>query len=170
MKLIKINEKHFIIVDSSEINIGDWIFYPITKAILRWDGNMPLRNEGLKLTHSTIIYMFQDDILLLSLQEVEKLIYGYSIEEIALEKYPRHVFRKGEVGTDLSYLNRKSFTDGFKTHRELVKDKLFTIEDMEKAMRLFHDREIKTTDEIIQSLLPKEEWDIKFEQGKLVLL
>lgn len=102
MKLIKINEKHFIIVDSSEINIGDWF-----------------------------------DVQIISLSEIEEAVYGYSIEEIALEKYPIHVFRKGEVGTDLSYLNRKSFTDGFKTHRELVKDKLFTIEDMEKAKIIY---------------------------------
>ena len=180
MKLIKIDSAHFIIVDDSEIKVGDWIFYPVTKTILRWNGNMPLRNEDLKLTHSTIGYMFQDDILPLSQVEVEELVYGYSVEKRANS----HAVQSGcEYKEDLVRIS-KAYQTGFKAHQELVKDKLFTVEDIEEAHKSgieygkslysqtnYDSKLAITSKQYIQSLLPKTEWNISIDEyNKITLL
>jgi hypothetical protein len=59
--------------------------------------------------------------------------------------------------------------------KELVKDKLFTVEDMRKAYIQGKHGGITQTylefDKFIQSLLPKTEWDVEFdEQGKMRLI
>lgn len=131
MKLIKIDSAHFIIVDDSEIKVGDWIFYPVTKTILRWNGNMPLRNEDLKLTHSTIGYMFQNDILPLNLEEVEELIYGYSVKEMAkdLDKSKCRNFKREYTLKETYEGIEDGFVLGFKAHQELVRDKFILSEE-----------------------------------------
>jgi len=69
------------------------------------------------------------------------------------------------------------FILGFKAYQELVKDKLFTIEDIDNAyIQGKNDESIsgnkkKMREEYLQSLLPKTEWDVEFdEQGKLKLV
>lgn len=89
------------------------------------------------------------------------------IIEKLIQKYPE--LQKKEIIIDI-----------IKAHQELVKDKLFTVEDIEKAFRAggaytlgSHEdfQQIHLSEkEYIQSLQPTE-WDVKFnEQGKLELL
>ena len=87
---------------------------------------------------------------------------------------------------------KHGFVEGFKAHQELVKDKLFTTEDIRKAIKMAweadsidgtvdlnvvlhygNNNDLRTKwseEEIIQSLLPKTEWDIEFIDGKIKLL
>lgn len=103
----------------------------------------------------------------LSLSEVEEAIYGYNLEKMALEY-------DGRMKLDIEFI-RAAFKAGFNKHKELVKDKLFTIDDIALAFRTgiehgINPKKINTT-EYIKSLLPKTEWDIKFdEQGKIKLI
>ena len=36
-----------------------------------------------------------------------------TIEELALEQYPKHIFQPGEVGVDLSIVSRNAFIKGY---------------------------------------------------------
>ena len=117
----------------------------------------------------------------LSLSEVEEAINGYSVEKMAKEnwdsdKYNEELFENEKEGYFAGYW------EGFKAHQELTKDKLFTKKDMinslkELSYQLFLKKEFSLSDsiekssKIIQSLLPKTEWDITFdEQGKIKLI
>lgn len=178
IKLIKISDTHYIVVNDSEIKGNDfgWDVYEkkIFHAVLNWKGQT--KNRYFKITHSTQPLYLNDfwAIKELKLSEVEEAINGYSVEKMAESKYPIQ-----EHTSDLTAyqsLKRSGYIEGFKAHQELVKDKLFTIEDLEKA---YNEGLIKysnkstglTRKQFIQSLLPKTEWDIKFdEQGKIKLL
>lgn len=192
-KLIKLTETHYIIVDDSKIKEGD----KITTCGDIDDGTIFISTYckghlgvGQKITHSTqpleeIVWWEKetrksklgfDFIKPLSLSEVEEAIYGYSVEKIKSE------YNKGN--------NKDLFTTkgieigieiGFKAHQELVKDKLFTIDDIEKAIEIgekliilngrgsyLESKQLKES--FIQSL-QKTEWNIEFdEQGKIKIL
>jgi hypothetical protein len=108
-----------------------------------------------------------------------------NIEQLAQEKYPIEnsgcMWMPSRDDVNQMY-KQEGFVDGFKTHQELVKDKLFNVDDIMKAIEIgeksivlnsrgsyLESRQLK--ENFIQSLLPKTEWDIKFnEQGKLELL
>ena len=107
MKLIKLSETHYIVVDDSEKSEGDYIYNPIVEKIMRVTKEM--MPHGQKITHSTQpleevcctpenqIKRYIDckgcdrkqlgfnKIKPLSLSEVEELIYGYSVEKMADE-------------------------------------------------------------------------------------
>lgn len=132
----------------------------------------------------------------LSLLEVEEAIHGYSdLEKYAWEK-AKHKFLQ-EEGREANLNDSKDLLvvsaiqvgiiEGFLTHKELTKDKLFTAKDMRNAMNcivnstyinkgdsvfdLFIEvNRKKFIDEYIQSLLPKTEWDVTFKNSKLELL
>ena len=178
--LIKLNEQHYIVVDDSEIK------EPFDGYCLDDEGNIRHGRSDLhtlslskKITHSTqpLNKDFNDwfDAKIISLSEVEEAIYGYSIDEL---------FLKWESENGNCYNNEDSaFEAGFKAHQELVKDKLFTIEDMKKSFNAGYDlntweqlnipndeREYLNEHDYIQSLLPKTEWECCISDGKLVLL
>lgn len=185
-KLIKISEEHYIVVDDSEIKEGDLIWYnkTIGKLIFSQDDlgqgydiqfgmgvSYPIYdplNIVKKIIYSTQPFNF-DWIEPLSLTDVEELIYGYSVEKMT-EEYA------GSYGDFRQ--RREAYKSGFKAHQKLVKDKLFNIEDMEKAIKkaLYYwtknaNTQSQAVSDIIQQLPPKTEWDVKFnEQGKLELL
>ena len=127
----------------------------------------------------------------LSLSEVEEAINGYSVEEFAWNNpilsrkdvYDlfHKVFKDRRLDGEFSLSASKQIyqfdtelreISKIKSHQVLVKDKLFTVDDMRKAF----EAGIRCTDWIdgrenfIQSLLPKTEWDIEIdEQGKIKL-
>ncbi len=177
-KLIKLSDTHYIIVDDTEIKEGDIFIHP-NKTIER--ASRDLDGRGLnKITHSTQPlelstshintgkYHF-DKIKHLSLSEVEEVINGYSVEKMA-EKF---VMEKLKISSQAPGV-MIGYIEGFKTHQELVKDKLFTIEDLEKALSqaflACQDGYDITTKEIIQSLLPKTEWDIEIDKNNKITL
>ena len=146
------------------------------------------------------------------LSEVKEVIYGYSIdltnlcfydnrnpdfqikEEYGYDKEEVEAtgnFAKKDCNCDNCFYGRAELTEQLIAHQELVKDKLFTVEDMlnysqvicEKLPKLKKlqtsqaddygnnlDVILKIQDEFIQSLLPKTEWDVEFVDGKLKLL
>ncbi len=148
------------------------------------------RNRALKITHST--QPLDNSIILsgawtypyipLKLSEVEEAINGYNVEKMIPTKFC--IPHKHYISKDDKICYDTGFKDGFKAHQELAKDKLFTIEDIKKAFNAGYDlhtweelnipndeRDYHNEHDYIQSLLPKTEWDIKFdEQGKIKLL
>ena len=107
------------------------------------------------------------------------LTLGYSVEKMASKL---KVKKSSIVGTWEEYDKTYSqgFILGFNAHKELVKDKLFTIEDMRRAMIKCTIKNWKNyslvetkdfAENYIQSLLPKTEWDVEFDkQSKLKLV
>ena len=199
-KLIKLNDQHYIIVNDSEIKEGDWVCN-IQKPYIKQCQDIDVdyynkRNDVFKkITHSTEpleykygsqkhgfnmgvmssdIKLVYDQIKPLDLSEVEEAINGYSVENAAYHFCDNVVHPKDE--TQSLYF---AFCTGFKAHQELVKDKLFTVEDMRKAMwevdrlkttNLTTENFSKLVDKYIQSLLPKTEWEcIIHEQVKISL-
>lgn len=201
IKLIKISNIHYIVVDDSEIKGGDWV---LTKEntihqVDYVDGYIKINNWS-KITHSTQPFGFlQEDGLStanlklnwgsakqLLLSEVEEVIGTYNPNNFDYFKDRLPYYGRKENETHDFYLIRKGelngFEIGFNTHKELTKDKVFTIKDMKKAIDMSLERRyIKysgnqtepayTVDQIIQFLLPETEWDIEFdEEGKIKLL
>lgn len=183
-KLIKLSDTHYIVVDDSEMinckcydfskkEIVDSIFYNKQETYCK------------KITHSTQplsdvkFTNFFDKIKPLSLSEAEEAVYGYSVNKL---------FLKWESENGNCYNNEDSaFEAGFKAHQELVKDKLFTVDDVSKIFavgvqlginqELFTQQGKPLQDEnvvlqrTLQSLLPPTEWDVEFdEQGKIKIL
>jgi hypothetical protein len=203
-KLIKLSDTHYIIVDDSEIKEGDWMFnYSGVKyneqvvsqctknAAINWQQNMHINNETKsirdcikKITHSTqsienhpdLDYPFFHNVDSISLSEVEEAINGYSVEKMAKQDYQQYNL-SAHHGNSTKQDYYDCFIRGFKAHQELVKDKLFTIKDIDNAyIQGRNDESIsgnkkKMREEYLQSLLPKTEWDIEFnEQGKIKLI
>lgn len=183
-KLIKLSDTHYIIVDDSEIKEGDIFIHP-DKTIER--ASRDLDGRGLnKITHSTQpleyihiapkvkgLKLGFKNIKQLSLSEVEEVINGYSVEKMA-EKF---VMEKLKISSQAPGV-MIGYIEGFKTHQELVKDKLFTIEDIQLAFAKGiqyttkpYPQNVQFENEFKQSLLPKTEWDIEInEQNKITLL
>lgn len=215
MKLIKISDSHYIVVDDSEIKAyptwGDetcFVLHLPSKSILMCNGigemngsktiiyaefmygREVLYKECKKITYSTES-MYEnkimrngviDSIKTISLSEVDEAIYGYNVEKLALKYNPVQKL-------DVEFI-RAGFIAGFRKHQELVKDKLFTINDMTNAFRegtnsgalyeslieddseeaeKFSEKEFS---DFKKSLLPKIEWDVKeiTPEGKIILL
>jgi hypothetical protein len=207
-KLIKINKLQYIVVDETDVKTlpyKSWFFDTNSRLVGQYfqgDTDVCWR----KITHSTqpleatrtvtvdklVFYKIKP----LSLSEVEELINGYSFD-YKLEDFEHErekVYLETGSLTACEILNR-GISLGFEAHQEIVKDKLFTIEDMQKAIQMSrlisdgkesfdaedisgctevctYDWKFKHNDyDIIQSLLPKTEWDVEFdENGKLKLI
>ena len=180
-KLIKLSELHYIIVDDSEIKEGKWLFdkqFGISKA--RWNTYEPEPKTQWAITHSTPIgglsAMLEVGVRELSLSDIEEAINGYNVEKMAEIDWinKEYGFEEGYnpkrcvdgVIQKPKFIN--GYIKGFNAHKELVKDKLFTIDDI----KIFY-KHVKTHtfDEAISLILPKTEWDIEFDkQGKIKLL
>lgn len=186
MKLIKLNEQHYIVVDDSEIKENDWYWTPIKRSIEQCVKKLLIIKGGqndieqLKITHSTPIgglsAMLIAGIRELSLSEVEEAINGYSVEKIypilSFEEYLANPPHKESYASYVAH--QKSKREGFNAHREFVKDKFFTTDDMELMFGLGaanHANGKPSFQEAIQSLLPKTEWECSITpEGKIVLL
>ena len=180
MKLIKLLDDHYIVVDGSEIKEGDSCYDYYTKSIQQ---SIPNVNDGnaeeyfKKITHSNKPLGFLQEegfttsnlkpdwstVKELPLSEVEEAINGYSTYEL---------FKKIDGTCEKDQYEHWLFKEGFKAHQELTKDKLFTIEDMREA---FFDMQYPHSEIDFQYLLArrgyKTEWDIEFdEQNKIILL
>ena len=186
LQLIKI-DGNYILVSDEEIRKGDK-FYDFTLKVVNeaWI-NFGKHNTCKKITHSTEPLSEEckrctgacekcvDNIKPLSLSEVEEAINGYSVEKMALEEYDESL-----PNQQMAFHCRMGYKEGFKAHQELTKDKLFTVEDMINALKLYkihfdvneqsNHKWFQEPEEFIQLLLPKEEWDITFVDGKLKLI
>jgi len=209
-KLIKLTDTHYIVVDDSEIKVGDWcysvsnglIVEPNKKAIDTINSKPMEGIKFLKITHSTqplgkpiaFTNAFESELSLsinglhdtvienwvckkLSLSEVEEAINGYSIYQKALDfAITSKIYIDDEKTHDEVAESLISF------HKELVKDKLFTVEDMlnfswwlNKNLGQYSSDEnahfeLKYFNQWKKLNPPKTEWDVTFdEQGKISL-
>ena len=183
-KLIKIKENYYVI-DDSDIKEDDYYLvleegeYVLYNLVSETNGKNPL-----KVTHSTQEGIGEQ----LNLNDIEELVNGYSIREMA-EKDAHLVWNdETTFENEQRELNGHiiGFIEGFKAHKELSKDKLFTIDDMKTAffvaiqLGINQDIAINKSEElqdeevvfnkVVQSLLPPTEWNIKFQNGKIVLV
>ena len=216
-KLIKLSDTHYIVVDDSEIKIGSIVLEKLTTGsydffTIHTQNDIDVNNQ-LNVTHST--QQLEEKgctpegqikryvsckgcdkkqlgiakIKLLSISEAEEAIYGYSVEKIFNKETT--TISWSERG---SYEAQKWFEKGFNTYKELVKDKLFTIEDLRLAFEAGNEgsggnlrnrvRKYNGFDEYITNGLgyiwcedngyvaPEEnEWEVEFdEQNKLKLI
>ena len=195
-KLIKLSDTHYIIVDDSEIQEGNKPCYCYNSIKATWDndiifyqGTMPMYHyKGFKkITHSTQplgtllnasshkqMHVIEREIKLIPLSEVEETVCGYSVEKMAIKKYG---IKNPLNDEDERYYNShgvaiaEGYVSGFKAHQELVKDKLFTVEQIKKYHNIMCLAGNVKGEEYLRSLLPKTEWDVEFdEQGKLRLV
>ena len=150
MKLIKLNEDHYIVVDDSEIKEGDlfiilsglgYSVYSIHKAKYEGDGSKGWNDDHCKkITHSTEplgtkidgVNFWTSDLMPLSLSEVEEAINGYNVEKMASEAA---FCNGGFIQTEYEYdVAISYYHQGFKAHQELVKDKLILDIDTFKSV------------------------------------
>lgn len=197
MKLIKITEDNYIIVDNSEIKVNDWFFNTVQGNI--YCNNIPDYNVNKdylkKITHSTqplellsengLSGMGFSKVRPLNIFEVKELIGEVNVEkkasEYAINDFDDYAF--------CGYIN------GYNQALEDNKEKKYTEADLRKAIDMARDikdnsahdvftvedisgcTEVCTYDwrnrykdeEIIESLQPKTEWEVEFINGKLKL-
>lgn len=156
MKLIKLTEEHYV-----------------TQT-----------DYDLKITHSFGKHI--DGVDNRPLAEVEEAINGYSVEKLIDDLLIKRGEHHSRVRNPLYSEERQLAKDLLNAHKELVKDKLFTVEDMKNLMHesiIFSENNRHLSlgeyalankewwDKKIKSLLPKTEWEVEFdENGKLKLL
>ena len=190
-KIIKLTDTHYIVVDDSEIKEGNWVCNiqrPYAKQCQDIDVDYYNRRNDVfkKITHSTqplepSIKSDRHDnpeefvlIKPLSLSEVEEAINGYSTYEL---------FKKIDGSCEKGQYEHWLFEQGFNAYKELVKDKLFTVEDMlnfswwlNKNLGQYSSDEnahfeLKYFNQWKKLNPPKTEWDVTFdEQGKIKLI
>lgn len=196
MKLIKISDTHFVITDETKPKPNDYgvAFAEGIKGVGRgWftfhhdDSKVNKLNsicqKSYKITHSTqplekFAPKTLNDIGLcyVPLSDIEELIYGYSAEKIVQKQ-----------GINIDDYVGWGFIKGFNAHKELVKDKLFTVDDIEKAMDCVYSWMIPESGNLYgrfpragsleelknnfkeDHLFPKTEWEVEFVDGKLKL-
>lgn len=210
-KIIKISDTHYIIVDNSEITKGDWCYNIAHKLIVKsTDAEWANSNSDnlKKITHSTQILSEEcrtctgacekcvEVTKPLSVSEVQEIIKGYSVEKLIgnlADEYSQQFYGDFDDNHTEKIANN-GFKAGFKAYQELVKDKLFTIDDMENAYKAGSKRTYiceadgkdkkcycKSDDDCdyryylkfedyIKSILPPTEWDIEFIDGKIKLV
>lgn len=181
MKLIKINTDHYIIVDDSEIKVGDWTYHHV-KGIYEAKVDGAYTNQK-KITHSTQPLGDNKDTQYfpnqpyyqkngrLSLQEVKELIG--EVEPLKNMWYERNV-QNPYPTTTTSYTGfNKGFELGYNQALEDNKDRKYTEEDMkymfECGRNYQNNAEVtfKMSMEYLQQ--PKTEWEIEEIEGKFKL-
>lgn len=177
MKMIKLTEEHYIVVNDSEIKECDWCMYN-TGEIIQY--LVKLNTDNLKkITHSTqpLNTNFNDwfDVQIITLSEVKELLGVVDVEKKANKQWG-NVHRTGVLG----------YIEGYNQCLEDNKDRKYTQEDMLTirneliAFLLKGDvtaldrvqaisKFTKWFDEYVESLQPKAEWEVEFVDGKLKL-
>lgn len=186
--LIQLSSDYFVVVNDSKIEIGDWIGYPNLKSFtpVKYLGG-DLNGSEMKITHSTqpfeqyygatdgsIPFVFHQ-VKELSLSEIENLIYGYSVEEMAINLY------NSEVRTHKFNANRfdeQSVIDAmvkmFNAHRDFLKDR-FILTPEEVSNLIFRAREtakelngddcyLYSDSELIEPFFPKTKWEVELDK------
>lgn len=174
MKLIKIKTDHFIIVDDSEFEEGDFVFNDYNKTIIKYSAGHGI---GLckKITHSTTtanLDVYGQTPVGLLLQEVKELIGEVDVKKIANNWALENADSTMESNSALN----KGFIFGYNQCLEDNKDKKYTDEDMRKCWEacIAFNRPAGLDSGInynvfIKNIQPKTEWEVEFIDGKLKL-
>jgi len=154
MKLIKISNQHYVIVDDSEIKEGDYDFCKNYRTITHVDKErlemhmMPVA-KGLysKVTHSTQPLVHPNCCI--AKEGITNMNKGCSERNRCLSV---PIIPLSEV---------EELVDGYSAYNYKAEEQIRRIKESEEYV----------SDLMMQSLLPKTSWDIKFdEQGKLKLI
>ena len=175
MILKELTTDHYVVVDDSEIKVGDW-FLPISG--IGWELNNPKQadsgggynnNHCKRITHSTDISWIEIDYIPLS--EVKELLGEVDVEKNMW--YERNVQNPYSSDSLLHTGFNKGFELGYNQALEDNKDRKYTEEDLRNAYR--HGTTVnhgtkEHFNSFIQSFQSKTEWEVEFdEQGKLRL-
>lgn len=167
-KLIKIKENYYVI-DDSDIKEDDYYLvleegeYVLYNLVSETNGKNPL-----KITHSTQKGIGEQ----LNLNDIEELVNGYSIINLKAK------FANEELNSDNGLLGNffslsTAFEEGFKAYEELIKD-YFSLSEIESALKELakpqYRYDNKTTFKDILYMQKKTEWNIEFQNGKIVLV
>lgn len=176
MKLIKLSSDHYIIVDENrDIHENDYTF---KNGEIR-EVSFLMQDNGCVITHSTQLDKGMDNVTFISLSEVKKLLGEVDVEKMAEERYPIIMRTITKIGggtydTDVNFSDRYSYKNGYNQALEDNKVKVYTEEDMKKAIEFGHTSYTPFADvhylNFIQSLQPPTSWDVEFVDGKLKLL
>lgn len=182
-KLIKINEQHYVIVDENlkieegkhfltkeniphtnfGWNFGDRVIIYSTLPLVHpnccisKDGGTTKGNSGCAYRNGCL-----DDVPLIKLEDVEEAIDN-----------TYELFKEIDGSCNENEYEHWLFKQGFKAHKELTKDNLFTISDMIRAMRYSSEitnNKLSNIKNYIESVLPKTEWNVDVINDKIVLL
>ena len=168
MKLIKIKDDHYVVVDDSKIDVGDWyiddakqIRQSVVSDEVYWQ-HRPYNREYMKITHSTQPlderrYWGKVMPLTLTISEIKELL-----GEVDKVVYHNMTLEQ------MFWAGHYDFVKGYNQAIEDNKEKKFSEDDISYAIGLY--LENKSIKEIIQSLQPKTEWEVEIVDGKLKLI
>ena len=184
----KLSEDHYIIMDGSEINIGDIVAEKLLTGKYELFTIHTLndidKSTQKKITHSTQPLGFLNDVGLttanlkpdwtnveyLPLSEVKELLGVVDVEKKGEKKYPKSEFWVGSGPSRLYDENakeRRCHIEGYREALEDNKEKQFTREDMMKMWKFGYNE--RNLDDSIESFQPKTEWNVEIVEGKLKL-
>lgn len=178
MKMIKLQPDHYIIVDDSEINEGDFFYDFHNQEICQSHfTKLPIEFGNCKyITRSTDINW--NEVYYIPLSEVRELIGEVDVEKKAAKELESY------FGSNLELTDRgkdwvNGYTIGYNQCLEDNKDKKYTEEDMRKVWNAAYIDAMSIDEEtykplffedFMQSLQPQTEWEVEFdEHGKLKL-
>lgn len=175
MKLIELTENHYIVVDNSEIKVGEYCYDSESKECYKSKGELPANPYILRITHSTKLSECCDSVELLYMNEAKALVGKVDIEQLAEQYAKAHsIYESGQ--DDVAY----GFREGYNQCLEDNKDKKYTedtlrdalfdaLNRVQKECCMTHTKDSIVRD-IIKALQPNKEWEVEFENGKLKLV
>jgi len=174
MKLIKINTDHYVVVADSEIKEGDWTSteentihqVDYVDAYTKINGWKKITHSTQPLEEGTTIHDIEHKrwilIKYIDLQEIKELIGEVDIWQ---------KFKEIDGSCQKGEYEHWLFESGYNQALEDNKEKKYTEEDLKRYHNIMCLHGNKKGEEFIQSLQPKTEWEVEFdEQGKLKLV
>jgi hypothetical protein len=182
MKLIKVQPDNFVVVDNSEVKIGDSYYSSkgvvarMTEEMLGYYKFRNLPDTINKITHST---KELDGVKTLSLSEVKETIGEVDVEKLAaeyVENYCNDNNLESSVLTDaVKTILRIGFIDSYNRCLKDNKDKIYTestIRSVVVASRAYG--QSYTNKDVVEIMLkhirPRTQWDVQFVDGELRLI
>ncbi len=175
MKLIKVQPDNFVVVDNSEVKVGDW-YYSSKNVVARMTEEMmgyyTLRNlldTINKITHST---KELDGVKTLLLSEVKETIGEVDVEKLVEEYIGDKISDPFEWVKSLLIAG---YIDGYNQCLQDNKDKIYTDSDIRRVVllsRAFSDSLTgqQIFEEVMLHIRPKTQWDVQFVDGELRLI
>lgn len=180
----KLSEDHYILMDDSEINIGDIVAEKLLTGEYELFTIHTLndidKSTQKKITHSTQPLGFLNEVGLttanlkpdwtnvefLPLSEVKELLGVVDVEKSMW--YERNLQNPYPLDSPSNTGFNKGFELGYNQALEDNKEKKWTDEDVIKIVEKSRQTGL-TAEYIILSLQPKTEWEVEFVDGKLKL-
>ena len=162
MKIIKIKEDHYVIVDETIQPVNGWYYDKFIEKIRNTNGaEYNISYLTLQITHSTqplasmkeLMEKGYDNILPINIDEIKKLIGEVDVEKKAKEEYKDNLHNPFFTAAPMGYVK------GYNQALEDNKEKKYTEEDLVKAYEYGSNALLGISKiNLIQSLQPKTEW------------